>query len=83
MMANKKLGVTAMLTLEEMLKEQEARLGKDHPAVQMLRNQIEAERSGKGFRELYLTEAVGKQGVLGEDGGQEPDQTNADLPKPS
>ena len=53
--------MTTMLTLEEMLKEEEQRLGKDHPAVQMLRNQIEAERSGKGFQELYLTGAVGKR----------------------
>ena len=47
-----------MLTLEEMLKEREERLGKDHPAVQMLRNQIEAQKSGKNFQELYLTGAV-------------------------
>jgi len=42
-----------MLTLEEMLKEREERLGKDHPAVQMLRNQILAARTGKTFQELY------------------------------
>jgi hypothetical protein len=42
-----------MHTLEEMLKIREERLGKDHPAVQMLRNQIIAEQSGKNFRELY------------------------------
>jgi hypothetical protein len=70
-----------MLTLEEMLKEREARLGKDHPAVQMLRNQIEAEKSGKGFQELYLTGAVSKQGVHRKDDGQEPKQTNADPTK--
>jgi len=47
-----------MYTLEEMLRQREERLGKDHPAVQMLRNQIIAEQSGKNFRELYyeLTE---------------------------
>ncbi len=70
-----------MLTLEEILKEREARLGKDHPAVQMLRNQIEAERSGKGFQELYLTGAVSKQRVHREDNRQDSDQANADLPK--
>ena len=42
-----------MHTLEEMLKEREERLGKDHPAVQMLRIQIHAERTGKSFRDLY------------------------------
>lgn len=50
-----------MLTLEELLKEREARLGKDHPAVQMLRNQIMAEQSGKNFQELYLTGSVAKK----------------------
>ena len=47
-----------MYTLEEILRQREERLGKDHPAVQMLRNQIIAEQSGKNFRELYseLTE---------------------------
>ena len=47
-----------MYTLEEMLRLREERLGKDHPEVQMLRNQIIAEQSGKNFRELYseLTE---------------------------
>ncbi len=42
-----------MNTLEEMLKIREERLGKDHSAVQMLRNQIIAEQSGKSFQELY------------------------------
>ena len=47
-----------MYTLEEMLRQREERLGKDHPEVQMLRNQIIAEQSCKNFRELYseLTE---------------------------
>ena len=47
-----------MYTLEEMLRQREERLGKDHPEVQMLRNQIIAEQSGKNFRDLYseLTE---------------------------
>lgn len=49
-----------MYTLEEMLRQREERLGTDHPEVQMLRNQIIAEQSGKNFRELYseLTELV-------------------------
>ena len=49
-----------MYTLEERLRQREERLGKDHPEVQMLRNQIIAEQSGKNFRELYseLTELV-------------------------
>ncbi len=50
-----------MLTLEELLKERVQRLGQDHPAVQMLRNQITAEKSGKTFQELYLTGSVKKQ----------------------
>ena len=55
------LGVTTMLTLEEMLKEEIQRLGQDHPAVQMLRNQIAAEKSGKTLQEVYLTGSVKKQ----------------------
>jgi hypothetical protein len=47
-----------MLTLEEMLKEEIQRLGQDHPSVQMLRNQIAAEKSGKSLQELYLTGSV-------------------------
>ncbi len=50
-----------MRTLEEMLREREQRLGKDHPALQMLRNQITAEKSGKTFQDLYLTGSVKKQ----------------------
>jgi hypothetical protein len=52
-----------MLNLEEMLREREQRLSKDHPAVQMLRNQVQAEKSGKTFQELYLTGSVKKQGA--------------------
>ncbi len=47
-----------MLTLEELLKKREARLGNDHPAVQMLRNQIMAEQSEKNLRELCTTGSV-------------------------
>jgi hypothetical protein len=50
-----------MLTLEEMLKERKQRLGSNHPAVQMLRNQIQAEKSGKTFHDLHLTGSVKKQ----------------------
>jgi hypothetical protein len=57
-----------MLTLEELLKEREQRLGKDHPAVQMLRDQINAEKQGKTFQELYQTSAAPEQA-----GRSEPD----------
>lgn len=50
-----------MLTLEELLKERVQRLGRDHPAVQMLQNQITAEKSSKTFQELYLTDSVKNQ----------------------
>lgn len=49
-----------MLTLEEMLKEREQRLGSNHPAVQMLRNQIQAEKSNQSLEGLYLTGSVKK-----------------------
>ena len=49
-----------MLTLEEMLKDREERLGQDHPAVQMLRNQIAAEKSGKTLQEVYVTGSLKK-----------------------
>jgi hypothetical protein len=50
-----------MITLEEILKEREQRLGSSHPAVQMLRNQIQAKKSGKTFQDLCLTGSVKKQ----------------------
>jgi hypothetical protein len=50
-----------MLTLEELLQEKIQRLGQDHPSVQMLRNQIAAEKSGKTLQEVYLTGSVKKQ----------------------
>jgi hypothetical protein len=53
-----------MLTLEEILKEQVERLGNDHPAVQMLRNQIIAEKSGKNFQELSVTGSVMKESKM-------------------
>jgi hypothetical protein len=55
------LGAITMLTLEQMLEEQIQNLGADHPAVQMLRNQIAAEREGQGFQEMYLTGSVPSQ----------------------
>ena len=50
-----------MLTLEQMLEEQIQNLGADHPAVQMLRNQIAAEQDGRGFQEMYLTGSAPSQ----------------------
>ena len=55
-----------MFTLEEMLKEREQRLGSNHPAVQMLRNQIQAKKSDKTFQDLYLTGSLKKQPSLNE-----------------
>ena len=47
-----------MSTLQEQLDRVIQRQGENSPLVQMLRNQIMAEQSGKNFRELYydLTE---------------------------
>lgn len=50
-----------MLTLQEMLDEEIKLKGENSPLVQMLRNQIEAEKSGKTSQELYLTGSVKKQ----------------------
>jgi len=49
-----------MSTLQEQLDRLIKRKGEQDPLVQLLRNQIAAERSGKGFQELYLTGAVSK-----------------------
>lgn len=49
-----------MLTLEQLLEERIKNLGENHPAVQMLRNQIAAERDGQSFRDLYLTGSLSK-----------------------
>ena len=50
-----------MLTLQDQLDRLISRKGEDSPLVQMLRNQIAAEKSGKTFHELYLTGSVKKQ----------------------
>jgi len=50
-----------MSTLQEQLAREIQKRGENSPVAQMLRNQINAEKSGKGFQELYLTGAVAKQ----------------------
>jgi len=50
-----------MSTLQEQLDRLIKRKGEQDPLVQMLRNQIEAEKSGKTFQELYLSGSVKKQ----------------------
>ena len=50
-----------MSTLQDQLDRLISRKGEDSPLVQMLRNQIAAEKSGKTFQELYLTGSVKKQ----------------------
>ena len=42
-----------MLTLQEQLERELKENGESDPVVQMLRNQITAEQSGKNFQELY------------------------------
>jgi hypothetical protein len=42
-----------MLTLQQQLERELKENGESDPVVQMLRNQIQAEQSGKNFRELY------------------------------
>jgi hypothetical protein len=49
-----------MSTLQEQLDRLISRKGEDSPLVQMLRNQIAAEKSGKSLEELYLTGSVNK-----------------------
>jgi len=50
-----------MLTLQEQLDMEIRQNGESDPLVQMLRNQIAAEKSGKTLEELYLTGSVKKQ----------------------
>ena len=50
-----------MSTLQEQLDRLIARKGEQGPLVQMLRNQIKAQESGKSFQELYLTGSVKNQ----------------------
>ena len=49
-----------MLTLQEQLEREIKENGESDPVVQMLRNQITAEKSGKTFRDLYVTGSVMK-----------------------
>jgi hypothetical protein len=53
-----------MSTLQEQLDRLIKRKGEQDPLVQMLRNQIEAEKSGKTFQELYLAGAVAGEQIL-------------------
>jgi hypothetical protein len=55
-----------MLTLQEQLEMEIKENGEKSPLVQMLRNQIVAEKSGKTFQDLYLTGSVKKQPSLNE-----------------
>ena len=50
-----------MLTLQEQLEMEIKENGESDPLVQMLRNQIKAQESGKTSQELYLTGSVKKQ----------------------
>lgn len=47
-----------MSTLQEQLDRLIKRKGEQDPLVQMLRNQIAAQKSGQGLQELYLTGSV-------------------------
>ena len=47
-----------MSTLQEQLEREVQKRGQDSPVAQLLRNQIAAEKSGQGLRELYLTGSV-------------------------
>lgn len=44
-----------MSSLQDLLTRQIARQGENSPAVQMLRNQIAAKKSGQSFQQMYLT----------------------------
>ncbi len=55
-----------MSTLQEHLDRLIQRKGEQDPLVQMLRNQITAEKSGKTFQDLYMTGSVKKQPSLNE-----------------
>lgn len=46
-----------MSTLQEQLDRLIQRKGEQDPLVQVLRNQIQAEKSGKTFQELYTSRA--------------------------
>ena len=61
------------LALEELLERQEKRLDKDSPALQFLRDQIHAAKTGKSAQELYITGSVKKEPVT----KKETDGTNS------
>ena len=47
-----------MSTLQKQLVRLKERLGPDSPSVQMLQDQIAAEKTGKSAQDLYLTGSV-------------------------
>lgn len=49
-----------MSTLQEQLVREIQKRGESSPVAQMLRNQIQAEKSNKTFRDLYVTGSVKK-----------------------
>ena len=53
-----------MSTLQEQLARAIQKRGENSPVAQILRNQIQAQKSGKTFQELYLTGSVKKQPSL-------------------
>lgn len=55
-----------MSTLQDQLDRLISRKGEDSPLVQMLRNQIAAEKSEMSFQELYLTGSVKNDDKRGE-----------------
>lgn len=66
-----------MSTLQEQLDRLIERKGESSPLVQMLRNQIAAQESGKTFQDLYITGSVKKQEQP--DPKADPRQTENDL----
>jgi hypothetical protein len=50
-----------MSTLQEQLAREIQRRGENSPVAQMLRNQLQAQKSGKSLQEMYLTGSVKKQ----------------------
>jgi hypothetical protein len=50
-----------MSTLQEQLARETQKRGENSPMAQMLRNQIQAEKSGKSLQDLYLTGTVAKR----------------------
>ena len=56
------------ITLEQQLQEELAEGASDDFVVKQLRRQIAAERTGKSFRELYVTGSVSPKLKLSADG---------------